>query len=602
MAEEMKGTNISSPVVPFTKDDKYATHDETFGRGGYRSVNSISEMNAIPSERRKEGMLVNVIGDKIYKLTNDSFVDAGLGSGGSGGGSSTSNVKVLTTPDLINPTRTTRLTLSEQDTYILNNLSPDDIVMYYGELGSSKLFVPISIYNAFPRIILGYLVSVAQNTVNLTYSSNTYVAQPPINVTSNKQDLLVSGTNIKTINGNSILGSGDIQITGGSGGGEVYVTSLNVQSIQDGTALTQAQYDELRVIYNKWKAGINVLSENNTQIASVNLWIPNKDIDKTHTLGISYINDIYEHILKVNPTKVGNTWHREVYARVMTVDLMNIYLEDGYSQILTPDTDDFLFLELKKLYEYSSSGIPIQVIGLNGENGIFPLEANSNSYIYYVRYDNREYRINLHLIDEYSIQYTVTEIAVKYDLSIEVKTASDGIYYRIKERVPNGYIQFVRKKRHKYYSSGIGRISRTGYSVLGLDFRNSVGVNAMTLTPNVWYKFPITKERLYNKYTQGSIIESLAGGIVRNYNTIRLCGNTHAKPIKYGDNGTVYNLRKTSVLHAGLQYNVLHPDYVNKVSPKVIFKQRGEIVPIDVRMKVDPKSFSLDPVLYFAVQ
>jgi hypothetical protein len=34
-----------------------------------------------------------------------------------------------------------------------------------------------------------------------------------------KQDTLVSGTNIKTINGESILGSGDIEISGGSGGG-----------------------------------------------------------------------------------------------------------------------------------------------------------------------------------------------------------------------------------------------------------------------------------------------------------------------------------------------------------------------------------------------
>lgn len=32
----------------------------------------------------------------------------------------------------------------------------------------------------------------------------------------NKQDKLVSGTNIKTINGESIVGSGDISISGGS--------------------------------------------------------------------------------------------------------------------------------------------------------------------------------------------------------------------------------------------------------------------------------------------------------------------------------------------------------------------------------------------------
>lgn len=87
MAEELKGTNVSSIVVPFTKEDKYATHDETFGRGGYRSVASISEMNAIPADRRKEGMLVNVVGDKIYKLSNGSFVEAELGSGSGGSGS-----------------------------------------------------------------------------------------------------------------------------------------------------------------------------------------------------------------------------------------------------------------------------------------------------------------------------------------------------------------------------------------------------------------------------------------------------------------------------------------------------------------------------------
>jgi hypothetical protein len=30
-----------------------------------------------------------------------------------------------------------------------------------------------------------------------------------------KQDTLVSGTNIKTVNGNSLLGSGDLTISGG---------------------------------------------------------------------------------------------------------------------------------------------------------------------------------------------------------------------------------------------------------------------------------------------------------------------------------------------------------------------------------------------------
>lgn len=40
-----------------------------------------------------------------------------------------------------------------------------------------------------------------------------------------KQDSLVSGTNIKTINGSSLLGGGDMVISGGGGGGtqNVYI-------------------------------------------------------------------------------------------------------------------------------------------------------------------------------------------------------------------------------------------------------------------------------------------------------------------------------------------------------------------------------------------
>lgn len=51
--------------------------------------------------------------------------------------------------------------------------------------------------------------------------------------TSGLQETLVSGTNIKTINNESILGSGNITIQGGSGGGETVIE------------LTQAQYDAL---------------------------------------------------------------------------------------------------------------------------------------------------------------------------------------------------------------------------------------------------------------------------------------------------------------------------------------------------------------------
>ena len=68
---DLQGTIVSSMVVPGSTEDKYATHTEQYGAGGYRTVASINDRNNIPKERRVLGMLVNVQGDKIYKLKNN---------------------------------------------------------------------------------------------------------------------------------------------------------------------------------------------------------------------------------------------------------------------------------------------------------------------------------------------------------------------------------------------------------------------------------------------------------------------------------------------------------------------------------------------------
>ena len=69
---DLKGTVVTSKIVPGSSSDTYATHDEQYGAGGYRTVASTTERNNIPSDRRVKGMLVNVEADgKIYKLKNN---------------------------------------------------------------------------------------------------------------------------------------------------------------------------------------------------------------------------------------------------------------------------------------------------------------------------------------------------------------------------------------------------------------------------------------------------------------------------------------------------------------------------------------------------
>lgn len=53
-----------------------------------------------------------------------------------------------------------------------------------------------------------------------------------------KQDKLVSGTNIKTINGTSLLGSGNIVISGGGGGGSSAYSEVNHGTSDTTFALT----------------------------------------------------------------------------------------------------------------------------------------------------------------------------------------------------------------------------------------------------------------------------------------------------------------------------------------------------------------------------
>lgn len=66
-------------------------------------------------------------------------------------------------------------------------------------------------------------------------NSNVTPTQNIVDQINAKQDKLVSGQNIKTINGISILGEGNIQISGGSGSSSGSTVSVSVTRLSDGT-------------------------------------------------------------------------------------------------------------------------------------------------------------------------------------------------------------------------------------------------------------------------------------------------------------------------------------------------------------------------------
>ena len=97
MGEKIKGTNVAAVIAPFTTDDTYATHDAKYGKGGYRTVETITDRDNIPEARRTIGMLVYVVSDdKIYKLlknNNNEWYWEELTTGGSGGVNSYTHIQ-----------------------------------------------------------------------------------------------------------------------------------------------------------------------------------------------------------------------------------------------------------------------------------------------------------------------------------------------------------------------------------------------------------------------------------------------------------------------------------------------------------------------------
>ena len=67
---------ITGFVAPTDDADTYPSHSEEYGKGGYRSVATVTDRDAIPSARRKAGMVVKVLANKM-----EYVLGAGLGNG-----------------------------------------------------------------------------------------------------------------------------------------------------------------------------------------------------------------------------------------------------------------------------------------------------------------------------------------------------------------------------------------------------------------------------------------------------------------------------------------------------------------------------------------
>ena len=87
---KLQGTILASKIIPTDSLDTYATHDDKYGRGGHRSVDTIVERDEITTERRKEGMTVYVKENKTKYILEGGIENANWKVDSSGGGAVTS--------------------------------------------------------------------------------------------------------------------------------------------------------------------------------------------------------------------------------------------------------------------------------------------------------------------------------------------------------------------------------------------------------------------------------------------------------------------------------------------------------------------------------
>ena len=180
-----------------------------------------------------------------------------------------------------------------------------------------------------------YLTSVPDNYVtDEELNGKGYATTEQLNA---KQDALVSGTNIKTVNGNSLLGSGDITIEGGTGSGVKewdfaqlqsdaeyrtnFITNAKASDIVNNVSYQSTTYDHcsilcikgstytllLNIVSNPMIAPLTVVENNALITSAINIY-PIVD----NTLSDDSINPVQNKVIKAELDKMASAKNHDL--------------------------------------------------------------------------------------------------------------------------------------------------------------------------------------------------------------------------------------------------------------------------------------------------
>lgn len=298
MAETIGGTNVPNRIVPYTTDDTYATHEEQYGRGGYRAVSTVDEMNAISAERRKEGMLVKVTTTGIYyTLKNGKFVEEDFT--GSGGGPVLKYISV---------------DKSQLDSIVINY--PEDsakIIALFGQVNLDRMFTedgcPVELLNA-----IGDGVSIYTKCVLRSSVSNIEMVSFPFEYSNIVYNIQKSGSSY-IINKETYI-TFDYNLNADSNNAPQTRSVYNELSLKAGVYITALQFGTIETRTNK-----NVTSGELTEISNIlAAWKAKKVVIANDESGNEKYHGVVNNIFVTGGKTTLTVQNSEGYFKAFTYD------------------------------------------------------------------------------------------------------------------------------------------------------------------------------------------------------------------------------------------------------------------------------------------